>query len=278
MQNAPSQPVLSRSLATHSKHYAQENVANARFKTLDDLIRPRHNSLEPVDALTHDTQRDEQQDFYGLENLFTIEDLVNARVHLGHKISQMNPHMRPYIYGKRIDVTIFDLEKTAQLLKYSLNVLAEIAFRKGIILMVNSNRQTNHIVEAAARECGEYAHCRKWSDAVLTQASATFGSVTRLPDLIVVYNTVIMPGEMNRVVNISARMLIPTVGICDTNCDPTLVTYPVPGNDDSPQSIELFSRLFKTAINKGKAKRMEIIEKQGEKAYEHMLDEEDALR
>lgn len=176
-----------------------------------------------------------------------MEELVKARVHLGHKEGMLNKHMRPYIFGKRLGVLIIDLESTAKALTQALTVTTEIARRKGIILFIHHSRQHGHLVEETARDCGEYAYCRRWSDEVFTDAAKTFGTVTRLPDLVIVLS------QPHRAITASAKMLIPTIGICDTDADPTLITYPIPGNDDSSESIELYCRLFKTAILNGKS-------------------------
>lgn len=228
--------------------------------------------IEQKDESTLLLSEEDRKDFFKLNDLFTVEDLFNARVHFGHKESLLNPHMRPYIFGKRLGVLIFDLEQTAKMLKKALTVTAEIAYRNGLIMFVNRSRQTGYMVEQMAKECGEYAFCRKWRNEVLTDSHKIFGTVTRLPDLIVLFSTQDITKDTHRAVTISARMLIPTVAVCDTNSNPTLITYPVPGNDDTPQSIEYYCHLFKTAILNGKAKRTEIIEKYGEEFYYKTLD------
>lgn len=213
------------------------------------------------------------RDFFKLKKLFTIQDLINARVHLGHKEGMLNVHMSPYIFGKRLGVHILDLDQTAKLLNQALNVTAEIAYRKGIIMFVNRSRQTGRMVEKAAQECQEYAYCRKWRNQVFTNSEKLFGAVTRLPDLVVFFNTFNNINLDHRGIIMSAKMLIPTIGICDTNSDPTLITYPVPGNDDSPQSMELYCQLFKNAVLKGKAKRDEMLSVYGEEYYNKTLVE-----
>lgn len=197
---------------------------------------------------------------------------MESRVHFGHKDGMLDPQMRPYIFGKRLGVLIFDLDKTARLLDQALHVTAEIAYRNGIILFVHQSKQNGHYVEDAAKECGEYAYCTRWKNEILTDPQNKFGAVTRLPDLMLIFSVVERVNELHRAVTMAASMLIPTVGICDTNADPTIVTYPVPGNDDSPQSIEIYARLFKTAVLKGKEKRKEILEKQGEDYYNKSLE------
>lgn len=202
----------------------------------------------------------------------TVEDLINARAHFGHKEGLLNPHMRPYIFGKRLGVLIFDLEQTVKLLNRALDVTAEIAYRNGIIMFTSVSRQNGYMVEEAAKECGEYAYCRRWRSQVFTNSQRIFGAVTRLPDLMILFSTMNIENGVHQAVNMSAKMLIPTIAICDTNSDPTLITYPVPGNDDSPQSIEYYSHLFKTAVLNGKTKRKEVIDEFGEEFYNKTLD------
>ena len=82
-----------------------------------------------------------------------------------------------------------------------------------------------------------------------------FGGVTRLPDVMVLLNTLDTVLEPHGAVQHAAKMLIPTVGVVDSNCDPRLVTYPVPGNDDSASAVQLYCRLFSEAVRRGKAAR-----------------------
>jgi small subunit ribosomal protein S2 len=84
-----------------------------------------------------------------------------------------------------------------------------------------------------------------------------------LPDLIIFLSTLNNVFETHPAVTDAAKLLIPSVGIVDSNSDPTLITYPVPGNDDTYSSIELFCQLFKQSILLGKTKRKEMLEKYG---------------
>lgn len=199
-------------------------------------------------------------DYFNLYNTFTVRDLFNARVHYGHKDGSLDDRMIPFIYGSRLGHTIFDLDQTARHLREALNITAHIAFRGGIILFFNRNPQTGHMVEKMAMECGEYAQTRFWRGGAFTNSNVQFKAVTRLPDLCVFFNTLNDVLLQHTAVRDSAKMNIPTIGILDSNCNPNLLTYPVPGNDDSPAAIELYCRLFKNAILVGKAKRKEVIE------------------
>lgn len=194
--------------------------------------------------------------------MFTVADLFNARVHYGHKIGSLNDNMKPYIYGARLNHLIFDLNTTAEHLLKALNFAAHIAYRDGIILLVCRHPQNANIVERTAMECGEFSHTRYWRGGIFTNSTFQFQAVTRLPDLCIFFNTLNTVLLEHVGIKDAAKMLIPTIGICDTNSNPNLITYPVPGNDDSPASIELYCNLFKKAILLGKEKRKERILKE----------------
>ncbi|KAM8945102.1 small ribosomal subunit protein uS2m isoform 1-T1 [Lycaon pictus] len=197
-------------------------------------------------------------DFFNVKELFSVRSLFNARVHLGHKAGCRHRFMEPYIFGSRLGQDIIDLEQTAVHLQLALNFTAHVAYRKGIILFVSRNRQFSHLIETTAQDCGEYAHTRYFKGGLLTNSSLLLGSMVRLPDLIIFLHTLNNVFEPHVAVRDAAKMHIPTVGIVDTNCNPCLITYPIPGNDDSPPAVHLFCRLFQTTINRAKQKRRQI--------------------
>jgi small subunit ribosomal protein S2 len=118
-------------------------------------------------------------------------------------------------------------------------------------------------VENCAKECGEFAHTRYWRDGMFTNSSRIFKAETRLPDLCIVLNTLSSTSKNNSgqhsVLTDAAKMLIPTIAIVDTDANPNIVTYPIPGNDDTPSAISLYCDLFKNIIKKAKAIRKEIL-------------------
>ncbi|KAM8796622.1 small ribosomal subunit protein uS2m [Eudromia elegans] len=160
-------------------------------------------------------------DYFNVKELFSLKDLFDARVHLGHKKGCRHRFMEPYIFGCRLGQDIIDLEQTMQHLQLALNFTAHVAYRKGIILFVSRNRQFCHLVESTARACGDL-------------------------------NNVFEP---HVAIRDAAKMNIPTVGVVDTNCNPCLISYPVPGNDDSPAAMELYCKLFRMTIIRAKDKR-----------------------
>uniref|UniRef100_A0A8C3VPR3 Small ribosomal subunit protein uS2m n=1 Tax=Catagonus wagneri TaxID=51154 RepID=A0A8C3VPR3_9CETA len=197
-------------------------------------------------------------DFFNVKELFSVRSLFDARVHLGHKAGCRHRFMEPYIFGSRLGQDIIDLEQTAAHLQLALNFTAHIAYRHGIILFVSRNRQFSHLIETTARDCGEYAHTRYFKGGLLTNAPLLLGPTVRLPDLIVFLHTLNNVFEPHVAVRDAAKMNIPTVGVVDTNCNPALVTYPVPGNDDSPPAVHLFCRLFQVTISRAKEKRRQV--------------------
>lgn len=166
--------------------------------------------------------------------------------------------MEPYLFGSRLGQDIIDLEQTAAHLQLALNFTAHVAYREGIILFVSRHRQFAHLIETTARDCGEYAHTRYFKGGLLTNAPLLLGPGVRLPDLIIFLHTLNNVFEPHVAVRDAAKMNIPTVGIVDTNCNPALITYPVPGNDDSPPAVRLFCRLFQVAISRAKEKRRQV--------------------
>lgn len=200
-------------------------------------------------------------DYFNVYNLFTVTDLFDARIHYGHREGTLDDRMKPYIFGKRMGHIIFDLDKTALYLRNALNFAAHTAYRDGLILFVGRNPQCTNLIENTAKECGEYAYARKWRKGTFTNSTMHFGQEMRLPDLCIFLNT--LEDVLLQHIGIveSAKMMIPTIGVVDSNCNPSLITYPVPGNDDSLVSTEFFCNVFKQAVLRGKSKALEDAEK-----------------
>lgn len=229
------------------------NYQSTKPQSIEKAVNEKQAELF-IDPLRH-------PDFFGVGQLFTVADLFEARVHLGHKEGSLNEHMQQFVFGSRLQHLIIDLDQTAVLLREALNFAAHVAFRKGIVLFVSRHRQTALTVERCARECGEYAHTRYWFPGTFTNVKMQYGTLTRLPDLVIFLHTLENSFEQHIAVRDASKLLIPTIGIVDTNCNPNLITYPVPANDDTPQAVELFCRLFKESIQLGKAKQKEMEEK-----------------
>ena len=186
---------------------------------------------------------------FGVEKLTSLEELFEARVHLGHKRGMWHPNMLPYLYGRRAGMHVIDLDKTWKCLQVALNVISHIAYRNGIILFVNERPQFERLNQKAARDSNQY-FVTKWNTGTLTNMQRTLGTMT-YPDLVIF--TSVLPNES--AVREAAMCCVPSVGIVDSDCDPQYVTYPIPGNDDTPSALQLYFRVFSQAIKNANAER-----------------------
>ena len=150
---------------------------------------------------------------------------------------------------------ILDLDKSQEHLRRALNVTGHVAYRNGVILFVNERPQFERIVQQAARECGEYFVAQKWRPGTLTNSYMQLRTL-RLPDLVIFLSV----PPSNTAIKEVAMCCIPSVGVVDSDCDPRLITYPVPGNDDTPSAVRLYCWLFSQVINR--AKEMKELEEQ----------------
>lgn len=199
-----------------------------------------------LDSSTHKSTTDDiiNSDITkNIRSMVSVKDLFNARVHLGHKTGVWNPLMLQYVKEVRAGIHVIDLNKTLEHLRLALKVVGLIAQKNGIIMFVNGRSQFDRLVQATARDCGEYFVSPRWQPGTLTNSYMLLGTL-RLPDLIVFLN---VPPNKTAIVE-AAMSNIPSVGIVDSDCNPNLITYPIPGNDDTPSAIELYCKLFSSVI------------------------------
>ena len=225
---------------------------------------------------------------------FSIQNLMDAGVHFGHRTMRWNAKMQPYIYGARNNIHIIDLQKTAPLLHSALNAVREIAEKNGRILFVATKRQASSIVAEAAEKCGQYYVNYRWMGGTLTNWGTVSQSIKTLNTLekrledpevtiskkerlqnqrkITKLNQALggirsMGGrpdilfviDTNRehiAIKEAKKLGIPVIAIVDTNCDPDGIDYMIPGNDDSIKSIRLFCNLFADSILSGMSKSL----------------------
>lgn len=220
-----------------------------------------------------------------------LEEMLAAAVHFGHKVSKWNPKMREYIYTKREGVHIFDLTKTYESLMRALNFLTEKASEGKTILIVSTKLQATKLVAEAALKTGCPSVTQKWMPGLLTNfetirrrikyfrdlkqakdsgewdkytkrerldlsralkkledAFSGVENMLRLPDAVVVFDAI----HDELVLREAKRLKIPTIGICDSNADPDLLAFPIPGNDDAIKSLKFFVDQVTNAILEGK--------------------------
>lgn len=221
---------------------------------------------------------------------FTLRQLVEAGVHFGHHARRWNPQMAPYIYGKKDNVHIIDLQKTYPMLYTALAVARDVAAKGGKVLFVATKRQAQEIVKESAERCGQYYVNYRWLGGMLTNWKTVNRSINRLVKLNEMEEKNAYEGytkkEMQNIkkeqeklalsldgiknmggqpdllfvidtpkealaIKEAKKLGIPVIGIVDTNANPNDVDYPVPGNDDAIRAIQLYCELVSSAVLDG---------------------------
>ncbi|MDA3053792.1 MULTISPECIES: 30S ribosomal protein S2 [unclassified Campylobacter] len=226
--------------------------------------------------------------------MVTMRDLLECGVHFGHQTRRWNPKMKKFIFGERKGIYIIDLQKTIRYFRYTYNVVRDAAAEGKTVLFVGTKKQAGATLREYAEKCGMPFVNHRWLGGMLTNFSTIKQSIRKLevieameedgsinlltkkealmlrrkkekleqylggirnmkslPDMIFVIDVVkekIAVAEAN-------RLKIPVVAPLDTNCDPDVVDFPIPGNDDAIRSVQLFCQEMAEAINEGKALR-----------------------
>ena len=222
----------------------------------------------------------------------SMKQLLEAGVHFGHQTSRWNPKMKPYIFGARNGIHIIDLQQTVRMFRAAYDFVRDLAAAGGSVLFVGTKKQAQDIIREEAERASMFYVNNRWLGGMLTnfqtirasierlkkveeqmvdpaminaltkkemsdlgrehiKLMATLGGIKnmrRLPDALVVIDTKkeeIAVAEAN-------RLSIPVVAVVDTNCDPDLIAYRVPGNDDAIRAIKLFTAAMADAVLEGR--------------------------
>ena len=220
----------------------------------------------------------------------TMKELLEAGVHFGHQTSRWNPKMKPYIFGARNGIYIIDLQKTVSLAKDALKAVTEMSQNGKKVLFVGTKAQARDVLVESAERCGCPYVTERWLGGTLTNFQTIQGSLRKLEkiqekkdsgafdqlpnkeraatekeyerllrNLGGVRKMSDLPGAMfvvdphrehNAVAE--AKVLgIPVIGITDTNCNPDVIDFVIPGNDDALKSIRLFAGAVADAVLDG---------------------------
>ena len=221
----------------------------------------------------------------------TMKEFLEAGVHFGHQTRRWNPKMKEYIYGERNGIYIIDLQKTLKLFKEAAKFVAELGAQGKTVLFVGTKWQAQEAIAEEATRGGMYYVNHRWLGGLLTNNATIQKSIQRLKELEEMsrdgrYDLLTkkevqrlererkhldqnlagikdMPGlpdalfvvDSNKediAVKEARKLGIPVVGIVDTNCDPDLVDYVIPGNDDALRAIRLFTSRVADAVLEGK--------------------------
>ncbi len=223
-----------------------------------------------------------------------VRSLIDAGVHFGHQTKRWNPKMRPFIYGARNGVHIVDLDQTARLFKRAYDFLVETVGKGGHVLFVGTKRQAQEIVIEESTRAQMFFVTNRWLGGTLTNFRTVKGGLDRLRSLERMKEDgtyeqlpkkevsqlekererfekyvgglknmgalphamfVIDPHQEAIAVSEAKKLGIPVVAITDTNCDPDLIDFIIPGNDDAIRSIKLITARVADACVEGLSRR-----------------------
>src|SRR5216684_376328 len=192
-----------------------------------------------------------------------MKDLLEAGVHFGHQTKRWNPKMQKFIFGERNGIYIIDLQKTLKKFREAYAFVRDLAAGGGTVLFIGTKKQAQETVFEEASRCGMFYVNQRWLGGTLTNFATIRKSITRLKKLEEMKETgeyehlpaavfIIDPRKEKIAVAEAQRLGISIVAIVDTNCDPTGIDYPVPGNDDAIRAVRLITSRIADAINEGR--------------------------
>ncbi len=219
-----------------------------------------------------------------------MKELLEAGVHFGHQTKRWDPRMKEYIFGERNGIYIIDLQKTLKMFKDASKYVTDLTGQGKVILFVGTKRQAQDAIAEEANRCGMYYINNRWLGGLLTNWVTVQKSVKRLQeldematdgryDLLTKKEVIRLERErkhlqanlagiknMRRLpdaifvvdsnneaiaVKEARKLGIPVVAVVDTNCDPTVVDYVIPGNDDALRAIRLFTSKIADSVIEG---------------------------
>ena len=224
---------------------------------------------------------------------FSKRQLLEAGVHFGHQTHRWNPKMDRYIFGSRSNIHIIDLSQSIPLLHQALVAVRDVAAKGGRVLFVGTKRQASEIIADSAKRSAQYYVNSRWLGGMMTNWKTISNSIARLrkldeilaseasgyskkerlnlerereklekalggirdmggtPDLMFIIDT----NKEKIAIDEAKRLGIPVVAVIDSNCDPDLIDYPIPGNDDASRAISLYCDLISRAAIDGIARQ-----------------------
>ena len=220
----------------------------------------------------------------------TIQQLLEAGVHLGHKTLRWNPKMKKYIFGKRDSIHIIDLTQTLELINVALEKIFQTVKNNGKILFISTKKQASEAISDLAKDTDQYYVNYRWLGGMLTNWGTISNSIKKLEKInldLVSENRGFTKKELLKMsiqrdklqrslggiskmkkipdlvfiidtnyeslaIKESIKLDIPIIAILDTNSNPDGINFPVPGNDDARRSIDLYCSLIKETIDNAK--------------------------
>ncbi len=246
----------------------------------------------------------------------SMKELLEAGAHFGHQVKRWNPKMKKYIFAERNGIHIIDLQKTVKGIEEAYEFIKEVASRGEGVLFVGTKKQAQEAVAEEAKRAGAYYINHRWLGGMLTNFSTVRKSVEKwqrieqmkgdgslylhtkkeiaklekerqrleanligIKDMLELPKAIFIIDIKKEKIAVAEaiKLNIPIVAIVDTNCDPDVVDYVIPGNDDAIRAIKLITAKMADAILEGKEIYIKKLEEEAEKAAikEKILQEEE---
>jgi small subunit ribosomal protein S2 len=247
----------------------------------------------------------------------SMKQLLEAGVHFGHQTSRWNPKMKPYIFGARNGIYIIDLQQTVKLFRDAYNYIRELVADGGVVMFVGTKKQAQDAIREETERCEMLYVNNRWLGGMLTNFQTIKASIDRLKKLEEILEDpkmiealtkkemlgirrerdklltsmggiknmkrlpdamfVIDPKKEEIAVSEANRLSIPVVAVVDTNCDPDVIDWKIPGNDDAIRAIRLFTAAIADAVLEGKSLAEERNRGKGEEELDESTEQPNAV-
>lgn len=228
----------------------------------------------------------------------TMKQMLETGVHFGHQTRRWNPKMRPYIFGARNGIHIIDLQQTVKMFQKAYDFIAETVAKGGKVIFVGTKPQARETIKQETARSGMFSVTHRWMGGTLTNFQTIRSSIARLKKLESMFEDgtinrfvkkeivrmerevgklnlalggiknmeslpqaafIIDPNRETIAVQECRKLNIPVVGVVDTNCDPDVIDFIIPGNDDAIRAIKLFSASIAEACIEGAARMRDAV-------------------
>jgi len=229
-------------------------------------------------------------------SVVSMKQLLEAGVHFGHQVRRWDPKMKPYIFTERNNIYIVDLQQTVKLIDVAYHFVRDISSKGGKVLFVGTKKQAQESIKSEAERCNMHYVNYRWLGGALTNFETIRKRVKRLFELEkmesdgmfevlpkkevislkrekeklnkVLYGIrnmekvpdvlfVVDPKKENIAIAEALKLSIPVVAIVDTNCNPEIIDYVIPGNDDAIRAVKLISSVIANAVIEGNKSNIE---------------------
>jgi small subunit ribosomal protein S2 len=229
------------------------------------------------------------------EKVVSMRQLLETGVHFGHQTKRWNPKMKPYIYTSRNDIHVIDLQKTLVKINEAYHFVKDLVAGGGSILFVGTKKQAQNAIKEEADRCEMPYVCNRWLGGMLTNFETIQKSIEKMKEIEEWKENGIFDGLVSKEQSVLTKRLnklylhlngvkslkklpdaifvvdtkkeeicihegnllnLPIIGVVDTNCDPDVISHPIPANDDAIRTIKLLTSVMANAVLEGQKERL----------------------